>query len=270
MVTLHTADPRPDIAALAHGQDVALLRGAGPGARALAAAAGWRPTRPPIVDGGQALTLPLPRGPAILPEEESGQVLPAYGIPLAAGGRAGSPEEAATLATKLGFPVVVKVDGPAHKARAGGVSLDVWSPEGASQAAERLGGRVRVSRQLPPGPEVMCGVTLSRDVVDGVRASVGKAQHDDEVKVVAVGGAGGSFSAGFDIKEEVESDIRTTEAWRQNLALDGQMTMELWDLPEPTIASVRGYCLAGALELAMACDIILCAEAKAVKAPERE
>ena len=35
--------------------------------------------------------------------------------------------------------------------------------------------------------------------------------------------------------------------------------MRFWHLPAPTIAAVRGPCLAGACELALACDITIAA-----------
>ena len=44
--------------------------------------------------------------------------------------------------------------------------------------------------------------------------------------------------------------------------------MELWSLPRPTIAAVRGWCLAGACELAMACDMIVAADDARFGEPE--
>ena len=44
--------------------------------------------------------------------------------------------------------------------------------------------------------------------------------------------------------------------------------MELWALPRPTIAAVRGWCLAGACELAMACDMIVAADDARFGEPE--
>ena len=84
-------------------------------------------------------------------------------MPLAPRRRAASPAEAAAAAAELGFPVAVKVDGPAHKAREGGVVLGVESAEAAAAAAERLGGRVLVARQVPHGPEAVCGFARDPD-----------------------------------------------------------------------------------------------------------
>jgi acetyltransferase len=59
-------------------------------------------------------------------------------------------------AEALGYPVVVKVDGPAHKAARGGVVRDLAGAAEVRAATERLGGRVLVAEQLS-GLEAFCG-----------------------------------------------------------------------------------------------------------------
>ena len=164
VTTVHTGDPPPGLVAFAHERDIPLLRGPRAAVRALAAAASWAPARPARPDGHARVELAdlLTRDGA-LPELESALVLERYEIPVAARKRAASPDEAARVAGELGFPVVVKVDGPAHKSAAGGVALGVSTPEAAAAAAERLGGRVLVARQVPAGPEVFCGMTRDPD-----------------------------------------------------------------------------------------------------------
>ena len=51
------------------------------------------------------------------------------------------------------------------------------------------------------------------------------------------------------------------------LGVDVDATMKLWSLPKPTIGAVRGYCLAGGCELAMACDMIIAGEGAASASP---
>jgi acetyltransferase len=97
------------------------------------------------------------------PEHESSLVLERFGVPFAPRRRAATPEAAAAAVTEIGVPVVVKSDGPAHKARVGGVVLGVESPEDAAAAASRLGGPVLVARQAEPGAEVLCGMTRDPD-----------------------------------------------------------------------------------------------------------
>jgi succinyl-CoA synthetase beta subunit len=86
-------------------------------------------------------------------------VLERYGVPVAPRLRASSAAEAADAAARLGFPVVVKVDGPAHKAAQNGVVLGLADPDAVRAAAERLGGSVLVARQAEGGAEAFCGMT---------------------------------------------------------------------------------------------------------------
>ena len=109
---------------------------------------------------------------------------------------------------------------------------------------------------------------ISGDVVRRLRESLRETAEDDEVKVVVLTGAGRAFSAGYDIAEEVEQEIEGAERWHDVLAEDVDLTMELWALPKPTIAAVRGWCLAGACELAMACDLIVATDDAQFGEPE--
>jgi enoyl-CoA hydratase len=109
---------------------------------------------------------------------------------------------------------------------------------------------------------------LSDAVVEGLVDSLGRAEADDDVRVVVLRGAGGNFSAGFDMSEEAGQELSTALAWSELLGKDVAATMRLWSLPKPTIAAVAGYCLAGACELAMACDLIVCAEDARFGEPE--
>jgi acetate---CoA ligase (ADP-forming) len=163
VTSVHATDPPPAIAELARARDIALLRGTREGLRAIAAVARWheRPARPPSGEHAALAGEPLPAGS--LPEHDSCTLLERYGVSFPPRVRCASPDEAAAAAERLGAPVVVKVDGPPHKAAAGGVVLGVGTPAEARAAAERLGGRVLVARQVSPGLEAFCGLTRDPD-----------------------------------------------------------------------------------------------------------
>jgi enoyl-CoA hydratase len=109
---------------------------------------------------------------------------------------------------------------------------------------------------------------LSYALVRELREAIRRTAEDDEVKVVVLTGAGRAFSAGFDLSEEAASRVEGATAWHAILADDVALTLELWSLPKPTIAAVRGWCLAGGCELAMACDLIVAAEDARFGEPE--
>ena len=98
---------------------------------------------------------------------------------------------------------------------------------------------------------------MNGEVVRELSARLREVEADDTVKVVVLTGAGRAFSAGYDISEEVGDSIAGADQWRSVLAVDVELAMQLWALSRPTIAAVRGWCLAGACELAMACDMIV-------------
>jgi acetate---CoA ligase (ADP-forming) len=164
VTTVHATDPPPAIAALARERDIALLRGTREGLRAIAAVARWRPPAPRAAAApasAPAAGDPLPAG--ALPEHDSCALLERYGVGFPPRERCASPEAAAAACARIGGPVVVKVDGPAHKQAAGGVALGVAGPLEAREAAARMGGRVLVARQVAAGVEAFCGMTRDPD-----------------------------------------------------------------------------------------------------------
>jgi enoyl-CoA hydratase len=109
---------------------------------------------------------------------------------------------------------------------------------------------------------------LNKPVLEGLHESFDRAVADDEVKVVVVTGAGRAFSAGYDLADEAAGSYGGAHDWHHVLGVDVDATMRLWSLPKPTIAAVRGYCLAGGCELAMACDMIVSGESGRFGEPE--
>src|SRR4030095_16094892 len=87
-----------------------------------------------------------------------------------------------------------------------------------------------------------------------------EAERDPAVRAIIVRGAGAAFSSGFDLKEQMERRPGGIDQWRPLLRKDFDTVMRFWHCPKPTIAAVRGPCLAGACELALACDLTIASE----------
>lgn len=75
-----------------------------------------------------------------LSENESRKVLQAFGIPVVEGDLAQTPEEAATIAATIGYPVVLKIDSYKipHKTDIGGVVLNIGNQEALVTAYSRI------------------------------------------------------------------------------------------------------------------------------------
>ncbi|WP_333814442.1 enoyl-CoA hydratase/isomerase family protein [Tabrizicola sp.] len=109
---------------------------------------------------------------------------------------------------------------------------------------------------------------LSSTVVRELTGHVRDMQTDDGVKVIVLRGAGANFSVGYDIAEEVEVGLARPEDWHGALSNNVGLSMAVWASQKPTIAAVDGWCLAGACELAMACDMIVATDRAQFGEPE--
>lgn len=109
---------------------------------------------------------------------------------------------------------------------------------------------------------------ISAEMLDEIAAAMDAAEADETIRVVVVTGAGGNFSSGFDLKDQMELRPTGVADWRPILRKDFDVPMRFWRCPKPTIAAVRGACMAGACELALACDMTIASETAYFGEPE--
>jgi enoyl-CoA hydratase/carnithine racemase len=96
---------------------------------------------------------------------------------------------------------------------------------------------------------------LSPKLFEELRAHVDRlAKESETVGCVVLRGAGRSFSAGNDLNA-IRAGERAPSPHFQAETLDA-----IGALPQPVIASVQGHCYTGALEVVLACDLLICAE----------
>jgi E-phenylitaconyl-CoA hydratase len=103
----------------------------------------------------------------------------------------------------------------------------------------------------------------SRELRDAFEAF----KSDDAVWVAILTGAGDqAFSAGADLLAMAEAFAGGAQGMRYDVPFGGiTRGFECW---KPIIAAINGYCLAGGLELALACDIRVAAEHASFGLPE--
>jgi len=159
---------------------VAMLAGINAGLAGIQAAvdvgAAWsQPPSPPLLASyGQKLDSPV----KMLDEAESKDLLARVGVPVPAARIVRSAEEAAVAAKALGYPVVVKALGVAHKTEVGGVRLGLGSPDDVSTAVMEM---LSLSESF-----------LIEKMVDGVVAEliVGVARDEQFGPHLLIGGGG--------------------------------------------------------------------------------
>lgn len=87
-----------------------------------------------------------------------------------------------------------------------------------------------------------------RELIDRIGTQTG------EIGCVILRGNGRSFSAGNDLKAIQEGESAPSRHFQAE-TLDA-----IENLPQPVIAAVQGHCYTGALEVVLACDLLVCAE----------
>ena len=107
---------------------------------------------------------------------------------------------------------------------------------------------------------------LNPDLLQGLTIELTKIAADAEVRVVVITGSGEkSFVAGADIHSMNELGPRAIADYVEL----GQRTMRLIEtLKVPVIAAINGFAFGGGLELALACDILVCKESAKLGQPE--
>lgn len=101
---------------------------------------------------------------------------------------------------------------------------------------------------------------LDWGTVRELRAAAADLERDAEVGVVVITGAGRAFSAGGDLAGYVKL-YRSPAEFRAFLQDFHDLLAALEASEKIYIAAVNGFCVAGGLELMLACDMVLAAEA---------
>lgn len=108
---------------------------------------------------------------------------------------------------------------------------------------------------------------LSGAVIEGL-LDVFAFADEGPARVVVVRGAGGTFCAGGDIKSMASAVGQGSEAYREGFAGMQRLVEAAVDTAALTVAAVEGYCLAGGMGLAGACDVIVASEDATFGTPE--
>lgn len=102
----------------------------------------------------------------------------------------------------------------------------------------------------------------SRRLLDEMDDAFARAELDPAIRAVILSGKGPHFSAGHDLKEaqKLRGNATVEERWEYEEQRFYKYCLRVLDYPKPTIAEVRGGCIAAAFMLANVCDLIVASE----------
>ncbi|WP_371658501.1 crotonase/enoyl-CoA hydratase family protein [Streptomyces sp. NBC_00280] len=102
---------------------------------------------------------------------------------------------------------------------------------------------------------------LDAGVAAGVAAAVDELDELDELRAGVLTGAGGTFSAGMDLKAWLRGESPAIEG-------RGLCGITLTPPRKPLVAAVEGWALAGGFELLLACDLVVASRTARLGVPE--
>ena len=125
-----------------------------------------------------------------------------------------------------------------------------------SVAFDERGSRAAISFSHPKGN------ILTRDIMIGLRSICDDLSRAQALKLITIVPEGPDFSFGASVPEHAPGEIQ------QALPEMHELIRDMLVLPAPTAAVVRGRCLGGGFELALACDFIMASDDGVMGLPE--
>lgn len=150
---------------------------------------GLSTARPEVDAAARIFEVARSEGRQFVMEPEAKEILRAWGITVPQGFLCHTPEEALTAATKIGYPVVLKIVSPqiVHKSEAGGVRVGITGDEGLRQAyVDIVDATTRAA-----GPDAVRGM-LVEEMAGGLEVIIGGVR-DAQFGPLVVFGLGGIF-----------------------------------------------------------------------------
>ena len=111
---------------------------------------------------------------------------------------------------------------------------------------------------------------MNQEILDGLDDAWIRIRDDDEIWCAIINGAGErAFSAGVDLQDISDvAQVDDSDMPRAATKFQPRLLWKTLEVCKPIIAAVNGYCLAGGLELALACDFIIASDNSYFGLPE--
>ena len=114
-------------------------------------------------------------------------------------------------------------------------------------------GRITFNR-----PQVMNAITPG--MLKELKAAVLEAGKDGNVRVIVLTGAGRAFSAGVDLKAMGDAKLVNGKVGDFLDVPARELIVTIRSVPKAVICLVNGFCFTGAVEIMLACDIVIASE----------